>query len=296
MWSAPLEVKSHRRARWRYNGSVPYFFQQKRGLDGDAIFTTGVEMPRTSTVPVKVLVLLIPWLVLAACHKRAPIAVTAPVAEAPPPAPPGPPVCKLTAEPAAIEQGKSVTLSWTTENATDVTIDQEIGKQLTQGSVTASPQSSTTYILTATGAGGSSTCTARVTVTPAAPSAPSVTEENLNPGAGSLGSQLQDAFFDYDSSDLRQDAQQALTGDANALKGHAGAQFTIEGYCDQRGSEEYNLGLGQRRATSARDFLVNLGIPPESINTVSYGKDRLSCTEDTEDCWQKNRRVHLQPK
>lgn len=253
-------------------------------------------MPRTSNVLVKVLVILTTGLVLAGCHKRAPVTVNAPVAEAPPPAPPGPPVCKLTAEPAALEQGKSVTLSWTTENATEVTIDQGIGKQLTQGSVSATPQSSTTYILTASGAGGSATCTARVTVTPAAPAAPSVTEENLATGAASLASQLQDAFFDYDSGELRQDAQQALTTDANALKGHAGIQFTAEGYCDQRGSEEYNLGLGQRRAGAARDFLVNLGIPTDQISTVSYGKDRLSCTEDTEECWQKNRRVHLQPK
>ena len=253
-------------------------------------------MPRTSKVPAKVLILLMSWLALAACHRRTPVTPPAAVPEAPPPAPPGPPVCKLTAEPAAVEQGKSVTLSWTTENTTDVTIDQGIGKQLTQGSVSAKPESSTTYILTASGAGGSATCTARVTVTPAAPAAPSVTEENLATGAASVASQLQDAFFDYDSSDLRQDAQQALTTDANALKGHAGVQFTAEGYCDQRGSEEYNLGLGQRRAAAARDFLVNLGIPANDVSTVSYGKDRLACTEDTEECWQKNRRVHLQPK
>jgi peptidoglycan-associated lipoprotein len=249
-------------------------------------------MPRTSGPTVKVLVVLISWLALAACHRRAPVTPPAPVAEAPPPAPPGPPVCKLTAEPAAVEQGKSVTLSWTTQNATDVAIDQGIGKQLTQGSISASPQSSTTYILTASGAGGSATCTARVTVTSAAPAAPSVSEENLN-AAGSWTAQVQDAFFDYDSAELRQDAQQVLTADANLLKAHPGTQVTVEGYCDQRGSEEYNLGLGQRRASAARDFLVNLGIPADSLSTVSYGKDRLFCSEDTEDCWQKNRRVHL---
>jgi peptidoglycan-associated lipoprotein len=249
-------------------------------------------MPRTSNIPVKVIVVLISWLALAACHRRVPVTPPAAAPEAAPPAPPGPPVCKLTAEPAAVEQGKSVTLSWTTQNATDVAIDQGIGKQLTQGSVSASPQSSTTYILTASGAGGSATCTARVTVTPTPPATPSVSEENLN-AAGSWTAQVQDAFFDYDSAELRQDAQQVLTADANLLKAHPGAQVTVEGYCDQRGSEEYNLGLGQRRAAAARDFLVNLGIPADSLSTVSYGKDRLSCSEDTEDCWQKNRRVHL---
>lgn len=250
-------------------------------------------MLRTSKVAVNVVVVLISWLAFTACHKRAPVTPPSAVPEAVPPPPPGPPVCKLTAEPAAVEQGKAVILSWTTENATDVTIDQGIGKQLTKGSVSTSPQSSTTYVLTASGASGSATCTARVTVTPAAPAAPSVREENLN-APGSWTAQVQDAFFDYDSAELRQDAQQALTADANLLKGHTGAQFTVEGYCDQRGSEEYNLGLGQRRASAARNFLVNLGIPADNISTVSYGRDRLSCSEDTEDCWQKNRKVHLQ--
>ena len=250
-------------------------------------------MARTSTVSVKVIAVLISWLVLAACHKRAPVTSPTAAAEAPPPAPPGPPVCKLTAEPAAVEQGKSVTLSWTTENATDAAIDQGIGKQLTQGSVSASPQTSTTYVLTANGAGGSATCTARVTVTPVPPATPAVAEENLN-APGPWMAQVQDAFFDYDSAELRQDAQQVLAADANLLKSHAGAKFTVEGYCDQRGSEEYNLGLGQRRASAARSFLANLGIPLDSITTISYGRDRLSCSENTEDCWQKNRRVHLQ--
>lgn len=214
--------------------------------------------------------------------------------EATTPAPPGPPVCKLTAEPAAIDQGKSVTLSWTSENATDVNIDPALGKQLTQGSATASPGESTTYVLTATGAGGTATCTARVTVNAAGPPPnPTVSEENIEGAAGAGASALQDIFFDYDSADLRPDAEQILKTDASFLKGHPGAKVSIQGNCDQRGSEEYNLGLGQRRANAARDYLTNLGVPAGDVSTVSYGKDKLVCTDNSEDCWQRNRRDHF---
>jgi peptidoglycan-associated lipoprotein len=254
-------------------------------------------MSKSSRVLVTVLIVLASWLAVTACHKNPPNMPALPQApEAAPPPTPGPPVCKLTAEPAAIEQGKSVTLSWTSQNATDVTIDPGLGKQLTEGSTTASPEASTTYILTATGPGGTATCTARTTVSPAAPPTPSVSEENIGGNAGVGGAwtaEIKDIFFDYDSADLRPDSQQTLTADGALFKAHAGAAINIEGNCDQRGSEEYNLGLGQRRANAARDFLVNLGIPASSISSISYGKDRLSCTDNTEDCWQKNRRDHF---
>ena len=254
-------------------------------------------MRRFSPVLVTVLILLACGLALTSCHKNPPNTSSVPEApEAAVPPKPGPPVCKLTAEPAAIEQGKSVTLSWTSENATDVSIDPGLGKQLTEGSAATSPEASTTYILTATGPGGSATCTARITVSPAVPSSSSVSEENIAGGAGAGGpwtSQIKDILFDYDSADLRPDAQQILTADATLLKAHPGVALNIDGNCDQRGSEEYNLGLGQRRANAARDFLVNLGLPASSISTISYGKDRLVCTDNTEDCWRQNRRDHL---
>jgi len=231
-----------------------------------------------------------------ACHKnRPPMAPLPQTPEAAAPAPPGPPVCKLTAEPAAIDQGNSVTLSWTSQNATDVNIDPTLGKQLTEGSTTASPNESTTYILTATGPGGSSTCTARVTVNAVAAPAPSVSEENIQGAAGAAGGALQDIFFDYDSADLRPDAENTLKADAAFLRAHPAA-ISIQGNCDQRGSEEYNLGLGQRRASAARDYLTNLGVPASGMTTISYGKDRLVCTDNTEDCWHRNRRDHFELK
>ncbi|MBI1941042.1 MAG: peptidoglycan-associated lipoprotein Pal, partial [Acidobacteria bacterium] len=119
------------------------------------------------------------------------------------------------------------------------------------------------------------------------PPPPQVSEDEL------FGRSVKDAFFDFDRSDIRSDAQQALTANADFLKSHPNIRFTIEGHCDERGSEEYNLGLGDRRATSAKNFLVNLGISADRIATISYGKNRPVCTESNEDCWQQNRRAHF---
>jgi peptidoglycan-associated lipoprotein len=122
---------------------------------------------------------------------------------------------------------------------------------------------------------------------PPAPKPVEVSEEEL------FGQNVKDAYFDYDKSDIRPDAQQTLTADADFLKAHPGIRFTIEGHCDERGSEEYNLGLGDRRANAAKNFLVNLGVSADRIGTISYGKSRPTCTESNEDCWQKNRRGHF---
>ena len=228
-------------------------------------------------------------LLAGACHKK-PVAATPPP---PPPPPPPAPTVTLTAEPSTVEKGQSVTLSWTSQNATDLNLDPGLGKVQAQGSTTVTPQDSTTYTLTATGPGGTQTATARVTVTVPPPPPPpppppvQVSEEDL------FTQNVKDAYFDFDKSDIRPDAQQTLTSDADFLKPHADIKFTIEGHCDERGSEEYNLGLGDRRATAAKSFLVNLGVSTDLINTISYGKDRPVCTDHDEDCWQKNRRAHF---
>lgn len=229
---------------------------------------------------------------LGGCHKAK--VAAPPPAPPPPPAAPPTPVISLTAEPATVEQGRSVTLSWNSENATEVSIQPEVGTVQATGSTTVTPAQSTTYVATATGPGGSTTASARVTVSvppppppPPPPAKPTVTEEEI------FSSQVQDAYFDFDKSDIRPDAERALTADADILKANPGIAFTIEGHCDERGSEEYNLGLGDRRATAVKNFLVNLGISPNRIFTISYGKDRPFCTESTEECWQSNRRGHL---
>jgi peptidoglycan-associated lipoprotein len=156
-----------------------------------------------------------------------------------------------------------------------------------------SPKDSTTYTLEVTGPSGSANCSARVTVTPA-PSPPvaakgTVKEETVEDDRTTL----KDAFFDYDSAVLRPDAQQAFTEDANFLKAHPTINFTVEGHCDQRGSEEYNLALGDRRARAGSEFLIRLGIDSARVKAISYGKGRPRCTQGSEECWEINRRDHI---
>ncbi|HTS50819.1 MAG TPA: peptidoglycan-associated lipoprotein Pal [Bryobacteraceae bacterium] len=237
------------------------------------------------------------------CKKKAP----------PPPPPPPPPsappsiaapsarpvINSFTAEPSAIDRGQSSTLRWSISGATDMNIDQGVGAVQSQGSRQVFPNNSTTYTLTASGPGGTDSRSATVTVSsPAPPPPPANTGPRLS-SSELLQQQAQDAYFDYDKSDIRSDARDALTRDATLLKQifAQDPQFTVvvEGHCDERGSAEYNLALGDRRASSARDFLVQLGVPSDRLKTISYGKERPQCTEANESCWQRNRRAHLSP-
>ena len=222
-------------------------------------------------------------LFLGACHKKA-----APPPPPPPPPPPAP-TASLTANPNTIEKGQSTTLSWETSNATDVSIDG-VGAVQPTGSQQVSPADSTTYTLTAKGAGGTQTATARVTVTappPPPPPPPSPTDEEL------FAQNVHDIFFDYDKSDIRADQQSTLQGNIDFLKQHPNIHFTVEGHCDERGSTEYNLGLGDNRANSVKSALVQGGVSAENIKTISYGKEKPFCTESNETCWQQNRRGHF---
>jgi peptidoglycan-associated lipoprotein len=104
-----------------------------------------------------------------------------------------------------------------------------------------------------------------------------------------LSSPLKDIYFDFDRADLRADAREILKANADWLKKYPAATVQIEGHCDERGTAEYNLALGAKRAQTAKDFLVTLGIPEQRLSTVSYGQELPVCTEHSEECWQKNR-------
>ena len=104
---------------------------------------------------------------------------------------------------------------------------------------------------------------------------------------------LADVFFDLDKSDLREDARPLLTRDADWLKRWTSVQVTLEGHADSRGSAEYNLGLGNRRASAVRDYLVSLGVPAGRVVVVSKGKEQPFCNEENEGCWSQNRRGHF---
>jgi peptidoglycan-associated lipoprotein len=108
---------------------------------------------------------------------------------------------------------------------------------------------------------------------------------------------LNDALFDYDKSVIREDASVVLKADVGVIRdilaNYPNQKLLIEGNADERGSEEYNLALGDRRARAAQEFLVQMGIPAAQLSLVSYGKERPICTDKTEDCWQRNRRAHV---
>jgi peptidoglycan-associated lipoprotein len=108
---------------------------------------------------------------------------------------------------------------------------------------------------------------------------------------------LEDALFDYDKSTIRDDARSALRDDVNVIRdilaSYPAQKLLIEGHCDERGSEEYNMALGDRRAKAAEEFLDSMGIPNVQLTIQSLGKDRPVCTDKSEDCWQKNRRAHV---
>ena len=237
-------------------------------------------------------------LVSAGCKKKQPVA--------PPPPPPSTPlqaretpkaavIASFTAEPSTIVKGESSTLRWSVSNGTTVTIDGGIGTVEASGSRAVSPTENTTYRMTASGTGGDAVAAVTVYVTnpPPAPPAAEAPKESMEQRL----SQVQDIYFDYDKSEVREDARATLQKDADAIKAiltdFPSAVITLEGHCDERGSAEYNLGLGDRRATSAKEFLAQVGLPADRLKTISYGKERPGCSESGEACWAKNRRVHF---
>lgn len=222
-------------------------------------------------------------LAISGCHKKK---------VAPPPPPPPPvstpaPTANITAEPDTINPGQAVVLKWNTTDANSAEIEG-IGQVPTSGTKTVNPTDSTTYTLTATGDGGSATATARVTVNGAAastaPAESNITDEVFHQN-------VKDVFYDYDSYSIRPDAQSVVQQDASFFNQHPDLKVVVGGYCDERGSVEYNLALGENRANAAKQALVSDGVSPDRLRTVSYGKEKQFCTEHNEACWQQNRRA-----
>ncbi len=137
------------------------------------------------------------------------------------------------------------------------------------------------------------------TAAPAATPAPRMPNAATRARIDELLAKIEDAYFDYDKATLRADAVQALQTDSaelrDILKQYPEYKLTIEGHCDERGSAEYNMALGDRRAAAAKDYLVEVGIPSGQLGVISYGKERPVCTEHDEACWQRNRRIHIIP-
>ncbi len=253
---------------------------------------------KSATILMSVLLVML----AAGCKKKTivekpptPPAPPAIITTPPPPAPSNVPViAQFTAEPSS--RGQSATLRWSVSDATSVTIEPGLGPVQSNGSRQVFPSNTTSYQLSATGPGGNASASATVNVNvPTAPVA--APPKDTTPLSRRMETEVTDAYFDYDSSDIREDARSALTRDSDSLKAilrdFPGNSIVVEGHCDERGSGEYNLGLADRRATAAKEFLMQLGIPADRLKTISYGKERPQCSDSNEACWQKNRRAHF---
>ena len=223
---------------------------------------------------------------VAGCGKKKP-ALLPPAEEQAPAAAMPAPTAQLTATPSGISAGDQVQLTWRTTDATSISIDG-IGDVPSIGVKTVTPNESITYHLIAKGGGGTADATARVTVN--APPAISVPSSTMSE-ADEFRANVQDVFFDYDTYDIRGDAQTTLAKDATFLTSHPEIKVVIGGYCDERGSDEYNLALGQNRATAAKTALVTAGVSADRIRVISYGKEKPFCSDSNEQCWQLNRRA-----
>jgi peptidoglycan-associated lipoprotein len=228
------------------------------------------------------LLAVVTLLSLAGCNKK----IAKATLPTPPPAPPAP-TATLAANPNIIQQGQTTVLSWQTTNSTDTTI-AGLGDVPASGSRSLTPGSSTTYTLVAKGPGGTQDASARVTVNPKALSATvSPTDMDL------FSRSIKDVFFDYDKSNIRPDEVSATQVDASFLQQHPGIKILVEGHCDDRGSDEYNVALGASRAESVKQSLLQRGISADRIKTISYGKEKPFCAQDNDQCWQQNRVGHL---
>jgi len=202
------------------------------------------------------------------------------------------PTAQLTATPTTITAGDQVVLTWRTTDATNISIEG-IGDVPSSGVKTVTPSTSTSYHLVARGDGGSADATARVTVNPVqmAVAVPQDSSASNMTADEQFRANVQDIFFDYDAYDVRADQQAQLSKAAAYLAQNTSIKVLIGGYCDERGSNEYNLNLGQSRANSVKQALVQAGVAADRLRIVSYGKEKPFCTESTEECWQQNRRA-----
>jgi len=208
----------------------------------------------------------------------------------PPPPPPKPVTATLSANPTSIQRGQSAMLTWSTDGATDVTL--EGNKVDPSGSQTVTPSDTTTYHLSAKGLGGTQDATATVAV--AAPPPPPPPPPPPAPSDDEVFAQaVRDIYFDYDKADLRPESQQAMAQAAQVISQHPNWKVQIEGNADERGSAMYNLALGERRAAAAMQALTSGGVSASQLKTISYGKEKPVCNESNEDCWQKNRHDHF---
>jgi peptidoglycan-associated lipoprotein len=254
---------------------------------------------RTKTIALPLLVLA--TLFAFSCRKNTAATPPPPPLATTPPAPTptaAAPTITLRASSTAIDRGQNTTLQWEAKNAATVRIEPGLGQVDVTGNRQVNPTSSVTYTATATGPGGTATDIARITVN--VPDAPPATTPSPRPPItadplGAFRKNLQDVLFDYDKADISPQEETKLRNGAAWLKQNPTVRFTIEGHCDERGSDEYNIGLGDLRANAVKEFLVSQGVAAARMNTVSYGEERPLCRDQSETCFTSNRRAAFAP-
>jgi len=200
------------------------------------------------------------------------------------------PTIELSVSPSTIRRGGQASLSWSAANADSILIDGGVGNVSSSGSISVSPLESTTYTATATGRGGEAKASARVTVT-----RDEGRGEVVQTDLQALQTAIKDGlvrpiFFNYDSADLTPESRAILEENSKYFRRYPNVPVIIEGHCDERGTEEYNLALGDRRAQSAKAYLVQLGISADRLETISYGEERPFAMGSNEAAWAQNRR------
>jgi len=240
------------------------------------------------------------FLACAGCGRPAPVR-----SSAPPPAPETtstqgpvefrPTIVSFRVEPSRVEPGECARMSWTVKDAEEVIITPEVGHATQTGSLCVYPLQATRYKLEAKNDVASAAAVVSVSMIHFPP-VPGPSQEENAP-TRRLATDAPDIYFDYNSVQIRPDARDSLSHTyyvvQAVLKEYPNGHVRIEGNCDERGSAEYNLALGDQRASTVRDFLIRLGTPGERLETISWGKERPVCEEHTEGCWQQNRRVHF---
>ena len=205
-----------------------------------------------------------------------------------------PPSLEIHVEPSVIQIGGSALLSWETRGADEVRIDQGIGAVDPSGRIKLFPEATTSYRVSATGPGG--TVDRSVTIEVSADGTGAIDQEDLLPiRDDAIPFGVEPVFFDFDSSVL--DAQDTATLEANvrwfSQPENAHVRFVLEGHCDERGTDEYNLALADKRAQMVRRFLLDSGIDPGRMATIALGEERPFDTGQSEEAWASNRRVHF---
>ncbi len=205
------------------------------------------------------------------------------------------PILEISVEPSLIQRGGSALLSWESRDADEVRIDQGIGVVDPSGRIKLFPEETTSYRLSATGPGG--TVERLVTIEVSADRTGAIDQEDLLASARDekIPLTVEPVFFNFDSNAL--DARNMATLEANyrwfSQPENAHVRFVLEGHCDERGTDEYNLALADRRAQVVRQFLVDAGIDPDRMTTIALGEERPFDTGQTEEAWAMNRRVHF---